>query len=194
MTPERRLALITLALLFVTVTSTPRALAVDHSHSRPSSSSQFIRNIRCLIMPGEIWACFHSSYARSYLYVAYRHLSGIDFNPPEQQALADLWKDRLDFRGEGDEQEWISNGTLPAQRYQESVLRPALMCIVTGKNQTNTKHTSIVRRMPLQVRRQRSRSYKEIWSRKPYRETVGRSAGSSFCELHGRSTHSFLAD
>ncbi len=38
------------------------------------------------------------SYARSYLYVAYRYLSGASFNPSEQQALVDLWRDRLDLR------------------------------------------------------------------------------------------------
>lgn len=35
------------------------------------------------------------SYARSYLYVAYRHLSGLNFSPSEQKALVDLWSERL---------------------------------------------------------------------------------------------------
>ena len=35
------------------------------------------------------------SYARSYLYVAYRHLSGLNFTPSEQKALVDLWSERL---------------------------------------------------------------------------------------------------
>src|SRR5882724_736098 len=107
MTPERRLALITLALLFVTVTSTPRALACGPF----SLEAIFVFTVHpeypLLNYARGNLGVLHSSYARSYLYVAYRHLSGIDFNPPEQQALADLWKDRLDFRGEGDEQEWI---------------------------------------------------------------------------------------
>jgi hypothetical protein len=38
------------------------------------------------------------SYARSYLYVAYRYLSGASFNATEQQAVVDLWRDRLDLR------------------------------------------------------------------------------------------------
>lgn len=38
------------------------------------------------------------SYARSYLYPAYRYLSGASFNATEQQALVDLWRDRLDLR------------------------------------------------------------------------------------------------
>ncbi|HET8781523.1 MAG TPA: hypothetical protein VFM63_03825, partial [Pyrinomonadaceae bacterium] len=35
------------------------------------------------------------SYARSYLYTAYRHLSGLNFSPSEQKALVDLWHERL---------------------------------------------------------------------------------------------------
>lgn len=35
------------------------------------------------------------SYARSYLYTAYRHLSGLNFTPSEQKALVDLWSERL---------------------------------------------------------------------------------------------------
>jgi len=35
------------------------------------------------------------SYARSYLYVAYRHLANAPFNPQEEKALTDLWQDRL---------------------------------------------------------------------------------------------------
>jgi hypothetical protein len=35
------------------------------------------------------------TYARSYLYAAYRHLSGVGFNADEQQALLALWDERL---------------------------------------------------------------------------------------------------
>jgi hypothetical protein len=37
------------------------------------------------------------TYARSYLYVAYRHLAGSPFTADEQQALNLLWKERLEF-------------------------------------------------------------------------------------------------
>src|SRR6266851_574445 len=40
------------------------------------------------------------SYARSYLYVAYRYLSGNSFTAAEQNALVELWHDRLDLRWE----------------------------------------------------------------------------------------------
>jgi hypothetical protein len=36
------------------------------------------------------------SYARSYLYVTYRYLSGLSFSPAEQTALVELWKDRME--------------------------------------------------------------------------------------------------
>ncbi len=45
------------------------------------------------------------SYARSYLYVAYRYLSGGSFTTAEQKTLAEFWKDRLDPESLGDE-EW----------------------------------------------------------------------------------------
>ncbi|HEV7842530.1 MAG TPA: hypothetical protein VGO69_02485, partial [Pyrinomonadaceae bacterium] len=37
------------------------------------------------------------AYARSYLYVAYRYMNGLSFNPTEQQALVSLWKDRFSY-------------------------------------------------------------------------------------------------
>ena len=46
------------------------------------------------------------SYARSYLYVAYRYLSGSNFTQSEQKALADLWKQRLDFSSDENPAEW----------------------------------------------------------------------------------------
>src|SRR4030095_1384022 len=36
------------------------------------------------------------TYARSYLYVAYRYLSGEAFNQTEQNVLVQLWNQRLD--------------------------------------------------------------------------------------------------
>jgi hypothetical protein len=46
-----------------------------------------------------------SSYARSYLYVAYRYFNGEHFDQTQQQALLDLWNDRLNLQWDaGDEQ------------------------------------------------------------------------------------------
>lgn len=45
------------------------------------------------------------TYARSYLFVAYRYLNGDGFNQAEREALVELWRDRLDLRWDaGDEQ------------------------------------------------------------------------------------------
>lgn len=46
------------------------------------------------------------SYARSYLYTAYRYLSGATFSPSEQKAMVDLWQQRLDFSSDDDPAEW----------------------------------------------------------------------------------------
>src|SRR5687768_12704765 len=46
------------------------------------------------------------SYARSYLYTAYRYLSGMSFSASEQKALVDLWKQRLDFSSDEDPTDW----------------------------------------------------------------------------------------
>src|SRR3954465_8517621 len=37
------------------------------------------------------------SYPRSYLYTAYRYLSGRNFSPAEQKAMVELWTERLEF-------------------------------------------------------------------------------------------------
>jgi tetratricopeptide (TPR) repeat protein len=47
------------------------------------------------------------SYARSYLYVAYRYLSGSSFTPDEQKALTSLWKDRLEFGWSAGDEDWV---------------------------------------------------------------------------------------
>ena len=45
------------------------------------------------------------TYARSYLYVAYRYLNGKGFTAEEQSALVDLWSDRLNLRWEPSEEQ-----------------------------------------------------------------------------------------
>src|SRR4030095_16036424 len=47
------------------------------------------------------------SYARSYLYVAYRYFKGAGLDQSEQQAVVDLWHDRLDRRWESGEEQAI---------------------------------------------------------------------------------------
>lgn len=47
------------------------------------------------------------TYARSYLYVAYRYLSGSSFTQDEQKALTTLWKERLEFGWSAGEEDWL---------------------------------------------------------------------------------------
>lgn len=47
------------------------------------------------------------TYARSYLYAAYRNLSGAGFDAAEQKALVALWKERLDYTWESHDEEWV---------------------------------------------------------------------------------------
>lgn len=47
------------------------------------------------------------TYARSYLYAAYRNLTGAGFNPQERKALVELWKERLDYTWQSNEEGWI---------------------------------------------------------------------------------------
>ncbi|HWN12065.1 MAG TPA: hypothetical protein VNO50_22740 [Pyrinomonadaceae bacterium] len=56
------------------------------------------------------------SYARSYLYVAYRYLGGGTFSPADQKALVDLWKDRLEYRSAPGDQDWIKEWQTARQK------------------------------------------------------------------------------
>jgi hypothetical protein len=47
------------------------------------------------------------SYARSYLFVAYRYFNGKAFTQTEQQALVELWRERLDLRWESGEEQAV---------------------------------------------------------------------------------------
>jgi len=55
------------------------------------------------------------SYARSYLVVAYRYLSGLPFDSSEQQQLMALWAHRLDR-----EEEWLKNKNNAYQEWLEA--------------------------------------------------------------------------
>jgi hypothetical protein len=47
------------------------------------------------------------TYARSYLYVAYRYLTGSSFTANEQKELTSLWKDRLEFGWSAGDEDWL---------------------------------------------------------------------------------------
>ncbi|MCA1575952.1 MAG: hypothetical protein LC794_01155 [Acidobacteria bacterium] len=46
------------------------------------------------------------TYARSYIYVAYRHLSGSSFTADEQKAVTQLWKERLEYQWSAGDEDW----------------------------------------------------------------------------------------
>src|ERR1044071_9012911 len=46
------------------------------------------------------------SYARSYLYAAYRYLNDSGFTPAEQRALTKFWQERLISRYAGEDEDW----------------------------------------------------------------------------------------
>jgi hypothetical protein len=46
------------------------------------------------------------TYARSYLYVGYRYLSGSGFTPAEQRALTEFWQARLSYSWSAGEEDW----------------------------------------------------------------------------------------
>ncbi|HUE80739.1 MAG TPA: hypothetical protein VMM84_01415 [Pyrinomonadaceae bacterium] len=48
------------------------------------------------------------TFARSYLYVAYRHLSGAGFDKPQERALLELWQERLNFRWDPKDEDAIA--------------------------------------------------------------------------------------
>ena len=49
------------------------------------------------------------SYARSYLFVAYRYLEDAPFTQDEQKALADLWQERLESGWSAGDEDWVKN-------------------------------------------------------------------------------------
>lgn len=56
---------------------------------------------------GEI-GVLQPTYARSYLLASYRHMMGTGFNEAEQQALAALWRERLENVWESNDTNWIA--------------------------------------------------------------------------------------
>ena len=47
--------------------------------------------------PGGDLGVLQRTYARSYLFVAYREMNGWTFGKAEKEALSSLWKERLEF-------------------------------------------------------------------------------------------------
>lgn len=59
------------------------------------------------------------SYARSYLYVAYRYLADAPFNAKEQTTLTEFWNERLNYQWDLGDQEWIKSWLEARQKVAE---------------------------------------------------------------------------
>jgi hypothetical protein len=75
------------------------------------------------------------TYARSYLYVAYRHLSGSSFTAEEQKALTQLWKERLDYQLSAGDEEWTKRWLEARQKVVSQ--DPAPISVYRSREQPN---------------------------------------------------------
>jgi hypothetical protein len=80
------------------------------------------------------------TYARSYLYVAYRHLTGLNFSQSEQKALTELWKDRLEFSWNPGDEEWIK-AWLAARQKVASLPEPPQIGVYRNREKPNEYET-----------------------------------------------------
>jgi hypothetical protein len=60
------------------------------------------------------------TYSRSYLYVAYRYMSGLSFTPQEREALQSLWRDRVTYEWE-DKADFLKTEWLAARKKVKGV-------------------------------------------------------------------------
>lgn len=83
----------------------PEAIFTYATHPDPPLEN-FLRGDLGVLQP---------TYARSYLYVAYRHLAGMGFDPEQQKVVLALWNERLGVRDSsaaekrGQEVDWVQN-------------------------------------------------------------------------------------
>lgn len=82
------------------------------------------------------------SYARSYLYTAYRYLSGLSFTPDEQKALVSLWRERLDFRSEDGDSDW-SKVWLTARQKVSGIQDRGAIDVYRGREKPNEYETYV---------------------------------------------------
>ena len=80
------------------------------------------------------------SYARSYLYVAYRELAGSPFNEKEQKVLTELWKGRLEYNWELGDQEWVKEW-LTARQKVPGLAEPPKIAVYRNREKPNEYET-----------------------------------------------------
>ena len=79
------------------------------------------------------------TYARSYLYVAYRYLADAPFTPDEQKAVTELWKDRLNFGWSAGDEDWVK-AWLEARR-KVVAQDPAAISVYRSREKPNDYET-----------------------------------------------------
>lgn len=79
------------------------------------------------------------SYARSYLFVAYRYLNGGNFTPDEQKAVAELWKDRLNYNWSQGDEEWVKSWLAARKKAVEQ--DPAQISVYRSREKPNEYET-----------------------------------------------------
>lgn len=76
------------------------------------------------------------SYARSYLFVAYRYMNGLSFTAAEQQALVSLWRDRFSYDWENTEEDGMKKWLTTRKRVKSAGPDPQIEVYrPTGKEQ-----------------------------------------------------------
>ena len=80
------------------------------------------------------------SYARSYLFVAYRELLGNAFNEQEQRVLTQFWQDRLNYTWDLGDQEWIK-GWITARQKVPGVGEPPKIEVYRHKEKPDEYET-----------------------------------------------------
>jgi tetratricopeptide (TPR) repeat protein len=82
------------------------------------------------------------SYARSYLFVTYRYLSGLSFSTAEQRALVGLWKNRLEFSPDLNPEDW-SKGWLAARQKVPGVPERDAIDVYRSREKPNEYETFV---------------------------------------------------
>lgn len=75
------------------------------------------------------------SYARSYLFVAYRYLNGGSFTPDEQKAVTELWKDRLNYNWSQGDEDWVKSWLAARKKVVEQ--DPAPITVYRSREKPN---------------------------------------------------------
>jgi len=75
------------------------------------------------------------TYARSYLFVAYRYLNGLNLTPDEQKGVTQLWKDRLNSDWQAGDEDWVKSWFAARKKVVEQ--DPAAITVYRSREKPN---------------------------------------------------------